>query len=58
MDKYKREHGLIKLLQIVSIISFVLCVVFIVLLVLSYNEDIQKWYSTYLEYLASAEYRV
>ena len=58
MDKYKREHGLIKLLQIVSIISFVLCVIFIVLLVLSYNEDIQKWYSTYLEYLASAEYRV
>ena len=58
MDKYKREHGLIKLLQIVSIISFVLCVILIVLLVLSYNEDIQKWYSTYLEYLASAEYRV
>ena len=58
MDKYKRDHSIIKLLQIVSVISFVLCIVFIVLLVLSKNSDIQIWYSKYLEYLASGEYKV
>lgn len=58
MDKYKRDHSVIKLLQIVSAISFILCVVFIILLILSRNSDIQLWYSRYLEYLASAEYKV
>ena len=58
MDKYKRDHSIIKLLQIVSAISFILCIVFIILLILSRNSDIQLWYSRYLEYLASAEYRV
>jgi len=58
MDKYKRDHSVIKLLQITSAISFILCVVFIILLILSRNSDIQLWYSRYLEYLASAEYKV
>lgn len=58
MDKYKRDHSIIKLLQILSVISFILAVVFIVLLILSRNKDIQNWYSAYLEYLASAEYKV
>ena len=58
MDKYKHDHSVIKLLQITSIISFVLCIVFIVLLILSRNSDIQLWYSRYLEYLASAGYKV
>lgn len=58
MDKYKRDHSVIKLLQIASAISFILCVVFIILLILSRNSDIQLWYSRYLEYLASAEYKV
>ena len=58
MDKYKRDHSVIKLLQIVSAISFILCIVFIILLILSRNSDIQLWYSRYLEYLASAEYKV
>ena len=58
MDKYKRDHSVIKLLQIASAISFILSVVFIILLILSRNSDIQLWYSRYLEYLASAEYKV
>lgn len=58
MDKNKRDHSIIKLLQIASVISFILCIVFIVLLVLSKNSDIQIWYSKYLEYLASGEYKV
>lgn len=58
MDKYKRDHSVIKLLQIASAISFILCIVFIILLILSRNSDIQLWYSRYLEYLASAEYKV
>lgn len=58
MDNYKRDHGIIKLVQIAAGICFSLCVVFIVLLILSKNDNIIMWYSNYLEYLASAEYRV
>ena len=58
MAKKTTQQHVITLLKILSAVSFVLAVAFIVLLFLSKNDNIQLWYKTYQETLATAEVKV
>lgn len=55
MGKKATNQHVITLLHIISIIGLALAVGFIVLIFLANNDNIQLWYKTYQETLASAE---